>query len=200
VPWSVAEAVAGWLAENSMNDLEAHMTVPAFEEIATAVYASVREKAQGWGEAAAGALDARYDPYDRWDRVLFPIRQQYDIGENDVIQLGRMSPLDAHLLAPAGAAQQRAFYDSKIKGTAFNHFGAFLELAWRQNDYLWGRLDAAERLLSVLLESRDPKVLAPDAVRLFTAITDEERLTLSEIDETFQTVQQAVARLPAGQS
>jgi len=33
-----------------------------------------------------------------------------------------------------------------------HHFGAFLDSAWRENDYLWGRLDGAELILRTLHE------------------------------------------------
>ena len=39
----------------------------------------------------------------------------------------------------------------KLAGTALGHFGAFLQKLWRQNDILWGRLDAAERIITSLL-------------------------------------------------
>lgn len=35
-----------------------------------------------------------------------------------------------------------------------HHFGAFLDAGWRENDYLWGRLDAAELILRTLHEGR----------------------------------------------
>ena len=41
---------------------------------------------------------------------------------------------------------------AKLDGVSIGHFGAFFDQAWRENDYLWGRLDGAElafRLLSL---------------------------------------------------
>ncbi|MEO7746786.1 MAG: DUF3376 domain-containing protein, partial [Actinomycetota bacterium] len=42
----------------------------------------------------------------------------------------------------------------KLKGVSLHHFGGFVDAAWRENDYLWGRLDAVELLLRMLGESR----------------------------------------------
>jgi patatin-related protein len=38
----------------------------------------------------------------------------------------------------------------KLAGVELAHFGAFLKGSWRANDWLWGRLDAAQRLLRLL--------------------------------------------------
>src|SRR5439155_17514568 len=38
----------------------------------------------------------------------------------------------------------------KLAGVELAHFGAFLKRSWRANDWMWGRLDAAERLLLLL--------------------------------------------------
>ncbi|MEU8927964.1 DUF3376 domain-containing protein [Kitasatospora sp. NPDC048545] len=40
----------------------------------------------------------------------------------------------------------------KLYGLRLNHFGAFVNEAWRASDFTWGRLDAAHHLLRVLIE------------------------------------------------
>lgn len=42
--------------------------------------------------------------------------------------------------------------EGKLAGLQIAHFGAFYKRSWRANDWMWGRLDAAQRLSSVLLE------------------------------------------------
>jgi hypothetical protein len=44
----------------------------------------------------------------------------------------------------------RADPQAKLAGVELAHFGAFLKGSWRANDWLWGRLDAAQRLLRML--------------------------------------------------
>jgi patatin-related protein len=44
----------------------------------------------------------------------------------------------------------------KVAGVQLGHFGAFYKRSWRANDWMWGRLDAAYRLVQLLL---DPKRL-----------------------------------------
>lgn len=41
--------------------------------------------------------------------------------------------------------------DDKLAGMSLNRFGAFLKRAWRANDWIWGRLDAAKILMLVIL-------------------------------------------------
>jgi hypothetical protein len=45
---------------------------------------------------------------------------------------------------------QRDDPQAKLAGVELAHFGAFLKGSWRANDWLWGRLDAAQRLLRLL--------------------------------------------------
>ncbi len=46
--------------------------------------------------------------------------------------------------------------DDKLAGTELSRLGAFLKRSWRANDWFWGRMDGANRLVLVLL---DPKRL-----------------------------------------
>ena len=39
----------------------------------------------------------------------------------------------------------------KLRGLALAHFAAFYKQSWRSNDWIWGRLDGADRLVQVLL-------------------------------------------------
>jgi hypothetical protein len=54
-----------------------------------------------------------------------------------------MSPEEATALSTEGAA--------KLEGVKLHHFGAFFNREGRERDYLWGRLDTAERLIDLLL-------------------------------------------------
>jgi predicted acylesterase/phospholipase RssA len=44
----------------------------------------------------------------------------------------------------------------KLTGLQLMHFGAFYQSSWRQNDWIWGRLDGSFRLVSYLA---DPEIL-----------------------------------------
>ena len=42
----------------------------------------------------------------------------------------------------------------KLAGLQFHHFGGFYKRSWRANDWMWGRLDGADRLVRTLLDPR----------------------------------------------
>ncbi len=45
----------------------------------------------------------------------------------------------------------RSRADDKLAGIQLGHFGAFYKRSWRANDWMWGRLDGAQRLAQVAL-------------------------------------------------
>lgn len=50
------------------------------------------------------------------------------------------------LPSPASAAE-------KLTGVGLGHFAGFYRRSWRANDFMWGRLDAAARIVDLLLDS-----------------------------------------------
>jgi len=95
----------------------------------------------------------------------------------------------------------------KLRGTALHHFWAFFTREGRENDYLWGRLDAAERLIALLLD--DPSRPSLDAIdnspranvwrhhskEAFTAILDDEQGALSKCADLIRMLRQQAALL-----
>jgi patatin-related protein len=96
--------------------------------------------------AAQRALRFYYDEFEFYDLIAFPILHEAGIGESDIVDVIRVSPLDAAMLVPDEATRSR-----KLAGTFLSNFGAFFERDWRLNDMVWGRLDAAERIVAALL-------------------------------------------------
>jgi uncharacterized protein DUF3376 len=97
-----------------------------------------------------------------------------------------VSPFDSTVLGWAG--------DEKLKGTGLAHFAPFFNREFRENDYLWGRLDAAERLVGLLLDDPgNPGIPAdPDECRkVFRSILAEERGTLTTIQGAIRKIDQA---------
>lgn len=47
-----------------------------------------------------------------------------------------------------------AHAEGKLAGLQVGHFGAFYKSSWRANDWMWGRLDGADRLVRTLLDPR----------------------------------------------
>ncbi|HET7572449.1 MAG TPA: patatin-like protein [Gaiellaceae bacterium] len=158
---------------------------------------AVVEETSALPERLADDLRAHLAGFPLWDAAVFPARRLAGVVELDEVEVFRVSPLDATRLAPpppdrfsralalAGAAARRVLRRppkrlpaaaAKLRGVAIAHFGGFFLRRWRENDYLWGRLDGAERLLAVLEEDDDAVYASA-----FRAIAAEERDALTKV-------------------
>jgi patatin-related protein len=115
-----------------------------------------------------------------FDIATLPLLQGEGMDEFDPIRVDRISPEDARAIRTGGVA-------AMLKGNQFNNFGAFFSRAYRENDYLWGRLNGADRLIDIVLSTLDAES-RPDAEhvaalkrRAFHAILDEEEPRLAAI-------------------
>jgi len=131
--------------------------VPVFKQ------ASADAKA-AFEDAAGLAPDARqartrvrdaYKAFEAHDSALFPISFGTDLGEGETIDIVRISPDDA-----VARRDDVPIAGSKVKGQALGAFAGFLDQTWRENDILWGRLDGAERLISIVLSGHDDQTIA----------------------------------------
>jgi len=111
-----------------------------------------------------------------YDIATLPLLQGEGLGEFDPIKVDRISPDDATTIRKGGTA-------ACLKGIAFYSFGAFFSRAYRENDYLWGRLHGAERTIDIIASSVEPAlsddVLAALKRDAFLAILDEEEPLLT---------------------
>jgi patatin-related protein len=139
----------------------------------------------------ANDLKARYLGFPYWDSTTYPARALSDVHELDEVQVVRVSPLDTHRLSPAGNGGPPTAA-SKLHGVALGHFGAFFRRSWRENDYLWGRLDGAERLLWLIGDTSDAA-----AKEAFGAIVAEEGPKLGKAAGLVGRVRAYVAAEPA---
>jgi patatin-related protein len=115
-----------------------------------------------------------------YDVATYPLLQGEGLDEFDTIKVDRISPDEAQSIRKGGAR-------ATLKGIQFNSFGAFFSRAYRENDYLWGRLHGAERLIDIVLstlpaDSNLPKLrIAALKQSIFDAILDEEALRCAAI-------------------
>jgi patatin-related protein len=117
---------------------------------------------------ALAGLKAIDRGYENYDSVILPISYGV-VEEADVVEVIRFSPRDAKALIDEETSPRR-----KLGGAQFGHFGGFLNERWRRNDMMWGRLDAAERLIRTLLPAGHAQ--AEDLVReAQLAILEDER-------------------------
>jgi patatin-related protein len=127
---------------------------------------------------AVGALLTALDRYEVFDSVIVPISYGL-IGESDRVEVIRVSPEDATSLRDEVATGRR-----KLGGIALGHFGGFFRKDWRENDILWGRLDAAERIIDTLLAEEDatPELRAAMIAQAHRAIVKDDQKLESDAD------------------
>lgn len=141
------------------------------------------------------AILTGYLGYFYWDVLLHPVVSALalETGPIEEILVDRISPDDAMSLAPPGNTR-------RLLGGTFAGFGGFLNRATRENDYLWGRLHAVDRLFDILAST------LPVAVRVtidfhalkkdgFERVIEEEAKRLSLIPELVKEIRGAIAAL-----
>ena len=130
------------------------------------------------------ALLLTYLGFPYFDTATLPLLQGEGLDEFDPIKVDRIAPDDAVAIRSGGA-------EATLKGIQFNSFGAFFSRAYRENDYLWGRLHGAERMIDICVSTL-PATVRMKAGRVaaikraaFRAILDEEEPRLSAIPALF---------------
>jgi patatin-related protein len=142
-------------------------------------------------KAERRVLILAYLGYAFYDIATLPLLQGEGLDEFDPIKVDRISPDDAVAIREGGAA-------ATLKGIQFNGFGAFFSRAYRENDYLWGRLHGADRLIDILVSalpdgSRLPPGLVAGTKReAFRSILAEERPRLTAIPGLFEELSREV--------
>jgi patatin-related protein len=109
-----------------------------------------------------------------YDTVTLPLLRGEGMTEFDPIKVDRISPEDCYAIRKGGAPDT-------LRGSEFYNFGAFFSRAYRENDYLWGRLHGAERMIDLIASTLESEHEIPvrelDAFKreAFLAILEEEQ-------------------------
>jgi patatin-related protein len=126
-----------------------------------------------------------------YDIATLPLLQGEGLDEFDPVKVDRIAPDDATTIREGGA-------EATLKGIQFNSFGAFFSRAYRENDYLWGRLHGAERMIDILVSALPQKAMfAPDKIlafkrRAFRSILEAERPYLHNIGELLDSLEEEI--------
>lgn len=99
-----------------------------------------------WPLEARREVLVSYIGFPFWDVLTLPLTSWDDLGEFDEIRVDRISPEDARTL-------EQLENPPELRGTAFMHFGAFFSRAFRENDYLLGRLQSLDRIIDIVCDS-----------------------------------------------
>lgn len=173
-----------WLDERNdqinelVGDLRAELT-PRLRELTSTIYQDVL------AFSSSPDLRVRYLGFVLFDAALYPLEYAAGVGEGDRVDVMRLSPQDTSMLAWS--------QKPKLKGTLYGHFGAFMKRAWRENDYLAGRLDGAERMVCLLVGEDNEQACEACCYwsgKAFGAILEEEASALSTISPLLEEVRE----------
>lgn len=126
-------------------------------------------------EAAPKNLKQRmllsYLGFPYYDVATLPLRQREGLDEYNPVKIDRISPDDARSIREGGTRET-------LRGIEFYNFGAFFSRAYRENDYLWGRLHGAERMIDIVASTVPGELsaarIAATKRSVFLAIVEEE--------------------------
>lgn len=147
-----------------------------------------------WRPSARREVLVNFLGFAFWDILTFSVTNWRDVGEFDEVRIDRISPADVRTLREVGAA-------GTLKGTGFAHFAAFLSRAYRENDYLLGRLHAADRLIDIVCDAAGIEQ-RPNAVdiatlkrRAFAVILEAEEKHLPNSLDLVATLRRSVSAI-----
>jgi len=147
-----------------------------------------------------GTLDQAFTNFEQWDEVALLLLAGSDVKEFTRADVYCIGPAEgdeckkasgnnssndpaSDVLRPHWLSAEKPL-SAKLKGTELFDFGAFTSRDWRHNDLMWGRLDAAEKLVKILLpiehdDKGNIKTYSVDVQnyyieRLYDAILSEE--------------------------
>jgi patatin-related protein len=112
----------------------------------------------GWPRRGLHEVLVNYLGFPFWDVLTFPVMPWREAGEFNEIRVDRISAQDASEIARLGPF--------RLKGAAFNQFAAFLSRAYRENDYLLGRLHAVDRLIDIVCDAAGAGAQSADAIAM----------------------------------
>jgi patatin-related protein len=124
-----------------------------------------------------------------YDVATLPLLRNEGLTEFDPIKVDRISPDDAVSIRAGGTL-------ATLRGVEFYNFGAFFSRSYRENDYLWGRLHGAERMIDLVCSTVEGAVEDPEIKQFkqkaFLAILDEEEPRLLEDKDLVATIRREV--------
>jgi patatin-related protein len=139
------------------------------------------------------AILTGYLGYFYWDVILHPVVSALalETGPIEEILVDRISPDDALSLAPPGNPRV-------LLGGTFAGFGGFLNRATRENDYLWGRLHAVDRLFDILASTLPSAIWATIDLHAlkkagFECVIEEEAQRLRLVPDLVERLREAIA-------
>ena len=138
-------------------------------------------------KAARRSVLFAYLGFPFYDVSTLPLLQGEGLSEFDPVKIDRISPEDVTVV--------RRGVNETLKGIQFNSFGAFFSRAYRENDYLWGRLHGADRLFDIILSATQVPPAKANLIKrtLLLEILAEEEGRLTKVPELFAKIRLEIA-------
>jgi patatin-related protein len=152
-----------------------------------------------WHPAARREVLFNYLGFPFWDVLTFPVMTWREAGEFNEILVDRISPLDAHTLGAFSGP-------GSLMGAGFGHFAGFFSRAYREKDYLLGRLHGLDRLIDIVCDSAelDPERDGIDLMalkkRAYIRIIDAEEPYLPNSGPLIEALRRCIEELAVGGS
>lgn len=143
VDWQGGVGIRHGQIGRALTAIAANLDMLSFNDRVDALFGEVAQKLDT--APARAALLRAYVGFAFWDVLAFTMTGWQSLGEYDEIKVDRISPDDATTLRGGGAK-------ATLKGIDLGHFAAFFSRAHRENDYLWGRLHGAERMIDIVCD------------------------------------------------
>lgn len=173
-------------AETFLEDVAALQALPELDSRIDAALAQAFAKCP---KAQRRPLLLSYLGFPYFDIATLPMLQGEGLDEFNPIRVDRISPDDAHAIRTGGAA-------ATLKGIELNSFGAFFSRRYRENDYLWGRLHGADRLVDIVCSTVTNPLGENDIAHIkgaiFNSILDEEEPRLRHVPELITSLRQEI--------
>ncbi|TDI58020.1 MAG: patatin-like protein [Alphaproteobacteria bacterium] len=147
----------------------------------------------GAGGIVRRALLTQYLGFPYWDTLTFSVGSWRQQGAMDKIKVSRLSPQDCTAIRDTGP--------EVLQGVKLGNFGAFFRREDRENDYLWGRLHAADRLIDIVYDAAKTSAadldIDVDAMKkkAFNIILDAEAKHLTRSKDLIETLRKEINAL-----
>ena len=147
-----------------------------------------------WHPEARREVIVNYLGFPFWDVLTFPVITGRETGELNEILVDRISPQDARALRGFAGIES-------LKGIGLGHFAAFFSRAYRENDYLLGRLHALDRLIDIVCDAAGADAVQDriDVTALkkqgFSKILDSEEPHLAHSKDLIAALRDCIARI-----
>lgn len=173
-------------ADAFLDDMAARQALPQLDLKIDAALATAFAQCP---KAQRRELLLSYLGFPYFDIATLPMLQGEGLDEFNPIRVDRISPDDARAIRTGGAA-------ATLKGIELNSFGAFFSRKYRENDYLWGRLHGADRLVDIVCSTLTTPLPADEIAQikgsLFRAILKEEAPRLSHVPDLIASLTQEI--------